>query len=73
LGYTIDRQHIGWLGNEGPKMTKDSKVTKPSTIVENKKIQLTEEELKKVSVDALQDDELDLVTGGVRSNGPIMN
>jgi bacteriocin-like protein len=32
-----------------PKMTKDSKVTKPSTIVENKKIQLTEEELKKVS------------------------
>ena len=49
MGYTIDRQHIGWLGNEGPKMTKDSKVTKPSTIVENKKIQLTEEELKKVS------------------------
>ena len=30
-------------------MTKDSKVTKPSTIVEHKKIQLTEEELKKVS------------------------
>ena len=30
-------------------MTKDSKDTKPSTIVENKKIQLTEEELKKVS------------------------
>ena len=49
MGYTIDRQHIGWLGNEGPKMTKDSKVTKPSTIVENKKIQLTEEELEKVS------------------------
>jgi bacteriocin-like protein len=30
-------------------MTNDSKDTKPSTIVENKKIQLTEEELKKVS------------------------
>ena len=30
-------------------MTKDSKDTKPSTIAENKKIQLTEEELKKVS------------------------
>ena len=30
--------------------SKDTKVTKPSTIVENKKIQLTEEELKKVSV-----------------------
>jgi hypothetical protein len=54
-------------------MTNDSKVMNPSTIVENKKIQLTEEELKKVSVDALQDDELDLVTGGVRSYGPIMN
>ena len=54
-------------------MTKDSKDTKPSTIVENKKIQLTEEELKKVSVDALQDDELDLATGGVRTYGPIMN
>ena len=48
------------------------KVTKPSTIVENKKIQLTEEELKKVSVDALQDDELDLVTGGVRTYGPTL-
>ena len=54
-------------------MSNYSKDTKPSTIVENKKIQLTEEELKKVSVDALEDDELDLVTGGVRSNGPIMN
>ena len=31
-------------------MTNDSKPTKPSTIVENKKIQLTEEELKKVLV-----------------------
>ena len=30
--------------------SKDMKVTKPSTIVENKKIQLTEEELKKVLV-----------------------
>ena len=59
--------------NEGAKMSNYSKDTKRSTIVENKKIQLTEEELKKVSVDALQDDELDLVTGGVRSNGPIMN
>jgi hypothetical protein len=62
--------------NEGAEMSnysKDTKVTNPSTIVENKKIQLTEEELKKVSVDALQDDELDLVTGGVRSNGPILN
>jgi hypothetical protein len=62
--------------NERAKMSncsKDTKVTKPSTIVENKKIQLTEEDLKKVSVDALQDDELDLVTGGVRSNGPILN
>ena len=54
-------------------MTKDSKDTKPNAIVENQKIQLTEEELKKVSVDALQDDELDLVTGGVRTYGPIMN
>jgi hypothetical protein len=54
-------------------MTKDSKDTKPSTIVENQKTQLTEEELKKVSVDALQDDELDLVAGGVRTYGPIMN
>jgi hypothetical protein len=62
--------------NEGAKMSnysKDTKVTKPSTIVENKKIQLTEEELKKVSVEALQDDELDLATGGVRTYGPIMN
>jgi hypothetical protein len=59
--------------NEGANMTKDTKVTKPSTIAENKKIQLTEEELKKVSVDALQDDELDLATGGVRTYGPIMN
>jgi bacteriocin-like protein len=30
-------------------MTDESKDTKPSTIVENKKIQLTEEELKKIS------------------------
>ena len=30
-------------------MTKDSKDTKPNAIVENQKIQLTEEELKKVS------------------------
>jgi hypothetical protein len=62
--------------NEGAKMTndsKDTKVTKPSTIAENKKTQLTEEELKKVSVGALQDDELDLATGGVRTYGPIMN
>jgi bacteriocin-like protein len=35
--------------NEGAKMSNYSKDTKPSTIVENKKIQLTEEELKKVS------------------------
>jgi hypothetical protein len=54
-------------------VTKDSKPTKPSTIVENQKTQLTEEELKKVSVDALQDDELHLATGGVRTYGPIMN
>ena len=39
----------------------------------NPKTQLTEEELKKVSVGALQDDELDLATGGVRTYGPIMN
>ena len=60
----------------GAKMTNDSKgtkVTEPSTIVENQKTQLTEEELKKVSVGALQDDELDLATGGVRTYGPIMN
>jgi hypothetical protein len=31
------------------------------------------EENKWSSVGALQDDELDLATGGVRSNGPIMN
>ena len=33
---------------------------------------VTEEE-KWSSVGALQDDELDLVTGGVRTYGPIMN
>jgi bacteriocin-like protein len=38
-------------------MTKDSKDTKPSTIVENKKIQLTEEELKKVSGGTFSDPE----------------
>jgi bacteriocin-like protein len=38
-------------------MTKDTKVTKPSTIAENKKIQLTEEELKKVSGGTLSDPE----------------
>ena len=38
-------------------MTNDSKPTKPSTIVENKKIQLTEEELKKVSGGTLSDPE----------------
>jgi bacteriocin-like protein len=38
-------------------MSKDSKDTKPSTIVENKKIQLTEEELKKVSGGVLSDPE----------------
>ena len=47
MGYTIDRQRIRWLGNEGAKMSNDSKDTKPSTVAENKKIQLTEEELKK--------------------------
>ena len=54
-------------------MTNDSKVMKPSAIVEDKKIQLTQEELKKVSVGALHDDELDLATGGVRTYGPITN
>jgi bacteriocin-like protein len=43
--------------NEGANMTKDTKVTKPSTIAENKKIQLTEEELKKVSGGTLSDPE----------------
>jgi bacteriocin-like protein len=43
--------------NEGAKMTNDSKVMKPSTIVENKKIQLTEEELKKVSGGTFSDPE----------------
>jgi bacteriocin-like protein len=46
--------------NEGAKMSnysKDTKVTNPSTIVENKKIQLTEEELKKVSGGKLSDPE----------------
>jgi bacteriocin-like protein len=38
-------------------MSKDSKDTKPSTVVENKKIQLTEEELKKVSGGTLSDPE----------------
>jgi bacteriocin-like protein len=38
-------------------MSKDSKDTKPTTIVENKKIQLTEEELKKVSGGTLSDPE----------------
>jgi bacteriocin-like protein len=40
-----------------PKMTKDSKDTKHSTIVENQKTQLTEEELKKVSGGTLSDPE----------------
>ena len=43
--------------NEGAKMTDESKDRKPSTIVENKKIQLTEEELKKVSGGTLSDPE----------------
>jgi bacteriocin-like protein len=55
LGYSFDRQHIRWL--EGANMTKDSKDTKPNAIVENKKIELTEEELKKVSGGALSDPE----------------
>ena len=38
-------------------MTKDSKDTKPSTIVENQKTQLTDEELKKVSGGTLSDPE----------------
>jgi bacteriocin-like protein len=38
-------------------MTNESKDTKPSTTVENKKIQLTEEELKKVSGGTLSDPE----------------
>jgi bacteriocin-like protein len=38
-------------------MTKDSKDTKPSAIVENKKTQLTDEELKKISGGTLSDPE----------------
>jgi hypothetical protein len=49
LGLNLRPASTAWLGNEGAKMSKDSKETTPSTIVENKKIQLTEEELKKVS------------------------
>jgi hypothetical protein len=52
---------------------KTSKQQPTISAKENKKTWLTEEELKKVSVGALQDDELGLVTGGVRTYGPIMN
>jgi bacteriocin-like protein len=57
LGYAFGRQHIRWLGNEGAKMSKDSKDTKPNTDVENKKTQLTEEELKEISGGKLSDPE----------------
>jgi bacteriocin-like protein len=46
-----------------PKMTNDSKNTKPSTIVENKKTQLTEEEQTQ-----LTEEELKKVSGGTLSD-----
>jgi bacteriocin-like protein len=57
LGLHIRPPAHSLVRQEGPKMTNDSKDTKPSTIAENKKTQLTEEELKKVSGGKLSDPE----------------
>jgi hypothetical protein len=48
------------------------KATKMTNDIEEETKALTEEE-EWFGVGALQDDELDLVTGGVRTYGPIMN
>ena len=52
-------------------MAKDSKVTKPSTIVENQKTQLTEEEQTQLTEEEqtqLTEEELKKVSGGTLSD-----
>jgi bacteriocin-like protein len=49
LGLHIRPPAHSLVRQEGPKMTNDSKDTKPNTYIENKKTQLTEEELKEIS------------------------
>jgi hypothetical protein len=60
LGYTFGRQHIGWLGNEGAKMTNDSKNEADKTTLRNLKASVEVRELK----DELSGDELNAVMGG---------
>jgi hypothetical protein len=53
------------------KMTNDIEEETKAVPEEEKRKTSPEDKLPKVG--ALQDDELDLVTGGVRTYGPIMN